>query len=112
MSTSKSKFQRHFFVCQMTRPPGSKPSCGARGSADVYNGLQEGIGANEELWGTVTVSTAGCLGPCFEGPCIVVYPEGTWYAGVKKEDVPEIVEKHLVGGDAVKRLVYEWPSED
>ena len=39
-----SKFQRHFFVCQTVRPPAAKPSCGARGSAAVYNGLMEALG--------------------------------------------------------------------
>jgi (2Fe-2S) ferredoxin len=36
---------------------------------------------------------------------VVVYPEQTWYGGVTPEDVPEIVERHLVGGDAVTRLL-------
>ena len=29
----------------------------------------------------------------------VVYPEGTWYAALTPEDAPEIVERHLVGGE-------------
>jgi (2Fe-2S) ferredoxin len=58
----------------------------------------------------VSVTSSGCLGPCFDGPTIVVYPEGTWYAGVKEEDVAEIVEKHMVGGQVVERLVYRWPE--
>jgi (2Fe-2S) ferredoxin len=105
-----SKYQRHFFVCQTQRPPMGKPSCGARGSAEILLLLQEGLGMYPELWSTVTVTSSGCLGPCFDGPTIVVYPEGTWYAGVKKEDVAEIVESHMVGGKPVERLVYEWPE--
>jgi (2Fe-2S) ferredoxin len=105
-----SKFQRHFFVCQTQRPPMGKPSCGARGSAEILMRLQEGLGAHPELWSTVNITSSGCLGPCFDGPTIVVYPEGTWYAGVKAEDVDEIVESHMVGGKPVERLVYKWPS--
>ena len=47
----------------------------------------------------------GCLGPCFEGPTVVVYPEAVWYVGVTPADVPEIVESHLAGGIPVARLV-------
>jgi (2Fe-2S) ferredoxin len=105
-----SRFERHFFVCQTQRPPLAKPSCGAKGSAEIFNALQEALGAHPDLWGKVSVTSSGCLGPCFDGPTIVVYPEGTWYAGVKPEDVPEIVEKHMVGGQVVERLVYRWPE--
>ena len=105
-----SKYARHFFVCQTQRPPMGKPSCGARGSADVLLGLQEGLARYPELWATVTVTSSGCLGPCFDGPTVVVYPEGTWYVGVTSADVDEIVESHMVGGKPVERLRYVWPD--
>ena len=108
---STSKFQRHFFVCQTQRPPMGKPSCGARGSAEILMALQEGLASNPQLWGQVTVTQCGCLGPCFDGPTIVVYPEATWYAGVTSENVREIVADHLVGGRRVERLVYNWPTD-
>lgn len=106
-----SKFERHFFVCQTQRPPQGKPYCGARGAAEVFNALQEGIGSHPELWGKVQVTASGCLGPCFDGPAIVVYPEGFWYAPITPEDVKEIVDSHMVRGVPVERLRYEWPEE-
>lgn len=54
--------------------------------------------------GGVRVNTAGCLDRCGEGPVIVVYPEGTWYTYVDKEDIDEIIEEHLRHGRPVKRL--------
>jgi (2Fe-2S) ferredoxin len=105
-----SKFERHFFVCQMQRPPQGKPSCGARGAAEVFNVLQEALGSHPELWGKVQLTAAGCLGPCFDGPSIVVYPEGVWYAPVTAEGAREIAASHLVGGARVDRLVYRWPD--
>jgi len=36
---------------------------------------------------------------------LIVYPEGTWYSGVKPEDVPEIIQRHLKQGAVVSRLV-------
>ena len=105
-----SKYQRHFFVCQTQRPPMGKPSCGPRGSGEILMLLQEGLAQHPDLWSTVTITSSGCLGPCFDGPTIVVYPEATWYAGVKADDVQEIVESHMVGGKRVERLVYKWPE--
>ncbi|MFI5290815.1 MAG: (2Fe-2S) ferredoxin domain-containing protein, partial [Polyangia bacterium] len=58
----------------------------------------------------VAVTEAGCLGPCFDGPTVVVYPEGVWYANVTIADVDEIVREHLVGGRPVERLRYRWPA--
>jgi len=36
---------------------------------------------------------------------VVVYPEQVWYGHVTVADVPELIEKHLVGGEAVERLM-------
>ena len=104
------KVERHFFVCGNARPAGAKPSCGARGAAEILTALQEGLGRHPELWGRVAITETACLGPCFEGPTIVVYPEATWYVGVTAADVPEIVDAHMRGGVPVARLVR--PSEE
>ncbi len=53
----------------------------------------------------VQVTTCGSLGLCTRGPNMVVYPEGTWYSGVKAEDVPEIVRSHFVENRPVRRLL-------
>jgi (2Fe-2S) ferredoxin/SAM-dependent methyltransferase len=50
------------------------------------------------------VTTCGSLGLCERGPNLVVYPEGSWYSGVRPEDVPEIVREHLGHGRPVGRL--------
>jgi (2Fe-2S) ferredoxin len=98
-------YKRHFFVCQTKRPPFAKPSCGQRGAEDILERLLEAIGSHPELWSDVAVTACGCLGPCFDGPSIVVYPENTWYAAVKSDDVQEIIESHLIGGKPVERLL-------
>jgi (2Fe-2S) ferredoxin len=93
----------HLFVCQNDRPEGGRPSCGARGAAALLAALQRAVGADPE----VAVTPCGCLGPCWEGATVVVYPEGVWYGGVTEGDVPEIVERHLKGGVPVERLRIE-----
>ncbi|HZN94458.1 MAG TPA: hypothetical protein VFB81_17210, partial [Myxococcales bacterium] len=57
----------------------------------------------------------GCLDTCEHGVSIVVYgtaePQGgTWYARVTLEDVPAIIDEHLVGGRPVERLLMHAPS--
>jgi (2Fe-2S) ferredoxin len=99
------KIEHHFFVCDNARPSGGKPSCGARGAGEVLSALQEGLGRHPELWGRIAITPSGCLGPCFEGPTIVVYPEAVWYVGVTAADVPEIVEQHMRNGLPVGRLL-------
>jgi len=51
----------------------------------------------------VEVKPYMCFGACQEGPNIVLYPEKSWYAGVKTQDLDEIAE-HLAGGPNVQRL--------
>lgn len=106
-----SRIQRHLFVCSNARPVGGKPSCGARGSAEVLAALQDAVGSDESLWGKVAVTPCGCLGPCFEGPMLVVYPDAVWYRAVTAADVAEIVDGHLRQGVVVERLRYEWPED-
>jgi (2Fe-2S) ferredoxin len=74
--------------------------------------FQQLIAQNPDLVGRVAITPTGCLGPCFDGPNVVVYPDGTWYAGVSATDVDEIVASHLTGDKPVDRLVYDWPEDE
>ena len=55
--------------------------------------------------GAVRVNKAGCLDRCAGGPVAVVYPEAVWYTYVDQQDIDEIVQVHLKGGQVVDRLV-------
>ncbi len=99
-------WRHHIFVCTNRRPLGHpKGSCADRGCLDVSNALTAAIEVDDALLETVKLNTTNCLGPCRQGPTLVVYPEGTWYAGVTVADVAEIVREHLHGGRPVARLV-------
>jgi len=52
----------------------------------------------------VRINSAGCLDRCELGPCVVIYPEGTWYTYVDEKDIDEIIDEHLVHGRPVERL--------
>jgi (2Fe-2S) ferredoxin len=106
-----SRIERHFFVCVNERPDGGKPACAGRGARAILEGLELGLAANPEIWTKAAVTESGCLGPCFEGPTIVVYPEGRCYVGVRESDVDELVREHLVGGRPLARLTREPDPE-
>ena len=93
----------HVFVCDQQKPEGV-PCCSARGAAEVIEELRAEI-ARQGLTGTVQVTVCGSFGLCERGPNIVVYPEGTWYSGVQRADVAEIVTSHFRDGRVVPRLV-------
>jgi (2Fe-2S) ferredoxin len=98
-------YKRHFFVCQTSRPEnGPKPSCAANGSAQLYSRLLTALDEHPELAAEVAVTACGCLGLCYDGPIIVVYPEVTWYARVGEAELEEIIKTHLIGGKPVERL--------
>ncbi len=54
----------------------------------------------------VKVVRTGCFGLCAIGPIVMIFPEGACYSRVTAEDVPEIVQEHLVKGRVVKRLLH------
>ena len=57
-----------------------------------------------QLFDKVQVTTTSCLGPCSEGPSVLVYPEGVMYGGVSKADVAAIFDEHLQNDQPVERL--------
>ncbi len=93
----------HVLVCGGT-------GCTSSGSAQVRERLEEEL-KNKGLADEIKVVQTGCFGLCALGPIMIVYPEGTFYSMVKPEDVPEIVEEHLLKGRIVERLVYNETGE-
>ena len=93
------------FVCINERPADNpKGCCKARGGVDVRDRLKSEL-ASRGLSKIIRANNAGCLDQCESGVTVVVYPEQVWYGHVTVEDIPEIVEKHLVGGQVVTRLL-------
>ena len=70
---------------------------------DVFHNLLQERG----LAGEVQVIKTGCFGLCALGPVVIVYPEGCFYSHVTVEDIPEIVEEHILKGRIVTRLLYQ-----
>ena len=58
----------------------------------------------------VSCNIVGCFGFCSQGPFVKIYPEDTLYRLVKIEDVEDIIEKDIIGGEVVERLLYVDPA--
>jgi (2Fe-2S) ferredoxin len=100
-----ARFRHHVFICTNRRPPDDpRGCCGCKGSEDVRAAFKAEL-KRRGLKGLARANAAGCLDACAHGPTVVVYPEGVWYGGVAPSDVAEIVERHLVGGERVERLL-------
>ena len=98
-------YKRHVFVCVNERPASHpKGCCKQKGAVLVREALKKRLGAHG-IKNLVRANNAGCLDQCEHGVTIVVYPEQVWYGGVTVEDVGEIVDRHLVGGEFVERLM-------
>lgn len=56
------------------------------------------------------IKSTGCNGICQKGPVVKIYPDNIAYFRVKVEDVENIVEKTLINGEIIKKLLYVEPS--
>lgn len=90
------QYEKHVFLC-------TGPTCCTP---------EEGQAAWEALKGEIKTqqvsacyrTKVGCLRICCHGPTVVVYPEGTWYAGMTAERIGRLVQEHLRDG----RPIEEW----
>jgi (2Fe-2S) ferredoxin len=99
-------FRLHVFCCENQRPAGHpRGCCKDKDATRLRNYLKARV---KELGLTgVRVNSAGCLDRCELGPTMVVYPEGVWYHYRTLDDAEEILQRHLVEGGRVQRLMLE-----
>ena len=97
-------YEHHVFICMNRREQG-RPCCAERGAEAAQQHAKQRIKAlNLNGQGKVRINQSGCLDRCEEGPVLVVYPQGTWYTYVDNDDIDEIIDSHLIGGNVVERL--------
>jgi len=99
-------YEAHVFCCTNRRQAGHpRGSCADKGSEDLRDYMKNR--ARELGLKKVRINSAGCLDRCELGPSVVIYPEGVWYSAPTRQDIDEILQKHLVEGGRVERLMLQ-----
>ena len=96
--------KRHIVLCGGTGCLSSR--------ADEITALINKLVEEKNLSDKVTVNQVGCFGFCSQGPFVKIYPEDTLYRLVQVEDVEEIIEKDIIGGETIERLLYVDPATE
>lgn len=74
-------------------------TCRKQGAAQVLAAFRD-----QPVPGDVVESA--CLGQCGNGPMVLVQPDEVWYCGVRPDEVPAVVARHLRGGRPVRGMLY------
>lgn len=99
------KPEKHVFVCTQARPAGHpRSSCAEKQCNEVIEEFFRQL-EQRDAFNKIQVTATGCMGPCSEGPTVLVYPEGVMYGGITKEHVNTIIEEHLIGDKPVEALL-------
>lgn len=103
MEDAAPYFRKHVFCCTNKRAAGDERGCCIdRGGGGLRNYMKDRC--KELGLEDVRINAAGCLDRCEHGPVIVVYPEGIWYKCTTVAEMEEVIQSHLIGGEAVERL--------
>ena len=94
--------KRHIVLCGGT-------GCLSSNSKEIMKKFEEVLKA-KGLSDKATVNQVGCFGFCSQGPFVKIYPEDTLYRMVSIDDVEEIVDTDIAGGQIVERLLYVDPN--
>jgi len=101
-----SYYDAHVFCCTNRRADGHpRGSCAEKGGEalrDYMKSKAKALGLKN-----VRINSSGCLDRCELGPTMVIYPEGVWYSVSTREEIDEVLEKHLVEGGRVERLMLQ-----
>ncbi|MDO5557381.1 MAG: NADH-quinone oxidoreductase subunit NuoF [Clostridia bacterium] len=88
--------EKHILVCRGT-------GCTSSKSPLIIEKLREIL--KEKDIKNVKVVQTGCFGLCAKGPIVIIRPEDIFYSLVKIDDCEEIINKHIIGGELVERLL-------
>jgi NADH:ubiquinone oxidoreductase subunit F (NADH-binding)/(2Fe-2S) ferredoxin/NAD-dependent dihydropyrimidine dehydrogenase PreA subunit len=96
-------YRAHLLVCAGT-------GCVSCGAFKIKEALEQEI-RKRKLQDEILVIATGCNGFCERGPILMVHPDGVFYQQLTLEDIPFLVEEHLIKGRPVKKLMYIPPAE-
>ena len=93
-------YDRHILLCI------GPDCCTEEQGAVAWGQLKQGVarlnGSPDR--GRIYRTKVGCLRICRDGPVAVVYPEGTWYAGLEPAALTKVIDEDLGAGRVVAEL--------
>jgi len=95
-------YRSHILICQ-------DPECVHRGSREILASLKSELEV-QGLSGEVQVLETSRIGGCDQGPEIMVYPESAHYGNLTADDIPYIVEEHLLKGRIAEKFLIKEDS--
>jgi len=113
---ASSHIEKRIVICAGT-------GCIANGSLLVHDAFKKALAdAGLELFvdvklnyhddeKTYQLTGSGCQGFCAQGPLVNILPDEILYTKVKPEDVEEILEKTVLKGEIIERLLYVNPAD-
>lgn len=96
------KYRTNLMVCAGT-------GCVACNALKVKDALKEEIN-RRELQNEIQIILTGCNGFCANGPIMAVQPDDIFYQKLKPENIPHIVEEHLLKGRPVEKFMFREPA--
>ena len=113
---ASSHIEKRIVICAGT-------GCIANGSLLVHEAFKKALAdAGLELFvdvklnyhddeKTYQLTGSGCQGFCAQGPLVNILPDEILYTKVKPEDVEEILDKTVLKGEIIERLLYVNPAD-
>ncbi len=98
-------YEVHVFCCTNERPATHRRGCCSRKSSEVLANYMCRRGMVTSRGMPIRINLSGCLNMCEHGPVMVVYPEGVWYHYETEADIDEILDRHVLRGERVPRLL-------
>lgn len=98
-------YEVHVFCCTNERPETHRRGCCASKDSKALANYMCRRGMVTARGKHIRINLAGCLNLCEYGPVMVIYPEGVWYHYETEADIEEILDKHVLRGVRVERLM-------
>ena len=100
----------HIFICTNERSGNERLSCGETHGLELVAEFKKQL-KDLKTGLKMRANRSGCLGICDFGQTVAIYPEGIFYVGVKKEDVTEIIQTHIINKKVVERLLLKHKND-
>lgn len=92
------------YDCQIALCKGT--GCNSSGEPELWQKFDQVL-KDKGIRERINIAETGCRGFCEMGPLVEIHPQHIFYCKVKVEDIEEIVEKTIMNGEVIERLLFD-----